>query len=81
MKYISQWLNRKFEELRQEFGGKCKNCQSTEKLQFAHLEETGLHGWGRGKKVRYYDIINHRNAYILLCELCHKKFDKGELKL
>jgi hypothetical protein len=81
MKYAGRWLKRKFEELRQKFGGKCILCGATEKLQFAHLRETGLRGWSRGKKRRYYDIVKHPDDYALMCEKCHKQFDKGELKL
>jgi hypothetical protein len=81
MKYIGRWLKRKFDELREEFGGKCIFCPSKENLQFAHIRETGLNGWGRGKKVRYYDIVNHKEDYRLMCKDCHHKFDKGELKL
>jgi hypothetical protein len=81
MKYLGRWLKRKFDELREAFGGKCIFCGGTEKLEFAHIKETGLHGWSRGKAIRYYDILYHKDSYRLMCKECHKKFDKGELKL
>jgi hypothetical protein len=82
MKYIGRWLKRKFDELREVvFGGKCIFCGNNDDLQFAHIRETEVRGWGRGKMVRYYDIINHKDDYRLMCKDCHKKFDKGELKL
>ena len=83
MKYAGRWLKRKFEELRRQFGGKCRNqeCSSTENLEFAHVKDTGLKGWSRGKKNRYYDILRNPDSYVLICKTCHKKYDKGELKL
>jgi hypothetical protein len=83
MKYEGRWLKRKFEELRQQFGGKCQcdnpECSKTGNLEFAHVEPTKLKGWSRGKKVRYYDILNHPDCYVLLTKECHRKFDRGEL--
>src|SRR5437879_1044423 len=45
-----QRLNENFEKLRQRFGGKCWDCSSEYNLQFAHVNDTGLKGSGRGKK-------------------------------
>lgn len=81
MKYEGRWLAKKFEELKVLFGGKCIFCGTTFELQFAHIKETGLFGWSRGKKARYYDILYHQDCYRLMCKKCHKLFDKGELKI
>ncbi len=74
----------RIQELRIAMGGCCANpfCEHPyEKLEFAHTKRTGLNGWGRGRKERYYDVINHPDSYILLCKECHKLFDRGELNL
>lgn len=68
-----------FYALRESFGGKCSayGCDAISGLEFAHLEETPLSGWGRGRKERYYDIINHRESYRLMCDHHHRLYDKG----
>jgi len=69
------------QELIQRFGGKCKNCGSTEKLQFAHIEKTKLSGSkGRGTKERFYDVLKNPEKYRLYCEGCHEQYDAGQLK-
>ncbi len=73
----NQWIKKARAKLIQDRGGKCKQCGSTEKLQFAHIAETGLNGIGRGRKERYYDVINHPYHYILLCKNCHVKLDSA----
>lgn len=74
--YVNGWIKRAFKKLRKAFGGACRICGSTEKLQFAHLEPTNVKGRGRGRKERYYDIKNNPDSYILLCEPCHRTLDK-----
>ena len=74
--YYTEFYRRMFEELRKQFGGKCKHCDSTEDLQFAHIKDTKLNGKGRGLKTRYYDIKNHPDCYALLAKICHYEFDK-----
>jgi len=69
------------DELREKFGGKCFKCKSKKKLQFAHVRKTGLSGRGRGQKARYYDIMNHPKSYRLLCEDCHQKYERNEIKM
>ena len=69
------WLNQKFDEPRQRFGGECARCGSQYDLQFAHVHDTGLTGSGRGKFKRYYNIINNLFSYILLCSYCHRQYD------
>ena len=67
-------------ELIIEFGGKCEECHSTESLEFAHKEPTGLSGRGRGRKERLYDVINNPDKYRLLCKDCHEMYDNGLLE-
>ena len=55
-------------------------CSSTDRLEFAHLEKTTLEGSGRGRKERYYDIINNPDKYGYLCNRHHKAFDNGQIK-
>lgn len=80
-------IRRDIDRLKDDFGGVCWNCGSSINVQFAHVEETGLSGMGRGRKERYYDIINNPTAYALLCggedrvSGCHKAFDLGMIKL
>lgn len=64
------WIKKKFIHLRKVFGNKCQfpECHETENLEFAHLYETKLSGEGRGRKERYYDIINNIGKYMLLCK-------------
>ena len=69
-------LTEKFNNLRKEFGNRCEFCGYTSELEFAHILPTGLMGMGRGKKKRYYNIVNHKPDYLLLCKDCHRKFDK-----
>jgi hypothetical protein len=65
-------------ELRMAWGGCCEHvgCDSTERLQFAHVEPTTLSGKaGRGSRVRMYDIVWHPWCYALLCYECHRRYD------
>ena len=73
--YYRELYNKLFGELKKLFGGKCKNCGTEEKLEFAHVKPTDLNGMGRGKITRYYDIKNYPDCYTLLCDKCHKLFD------
>ncbi len=57
------------------WGGKCKQCGSVDRLEFAHLQKTEVKGRGRGRKERYYDVLKNPFAYILLCKICHRRFD------
>lgn len=77
----NQWVKRKLKELRAERGGRCAKCGGFTQLQFAHVHPTMLKGMGRGRKERYYDIINNPECYALLCSPCHKRYDAGELTL
>lgn len=69
---MNRWIKRKFNELRFLFGNKCLLCPSEYRLEFAHIKPTELKGEGRGRKERYYDILNNPDSYILLCQLCHR---------
>jgi len=78
----NELIKNKMIELREAMGGRCSNplCPTpTENLEFAHTKRTGLSGWGRGRKERYYDVLKHPDCYILFCKECHKLFDRGEL--
>ena len=69
-------LTENFNELRKEFGNRCEFCGYTSGLEFAHIVPTGLMGMGRGKKKRYYNIVNNKTDYLLLCKDCHRRFDR-----
>lgn len=74
---------REMDELRNQFGGKCKNCGSKKKLEFAHILPTELCGTNsRGSDRRNRDIKNNPSSYVLLCSICHMKIgDTPEMKL
>ena len=74
---INNWIKIRIVELRETLGGKCIICGSFEKLEFAHIKETGLRGMGRGRKERYYDVIKNITSYELMCTNCHTDFDNG----
>lgn len=73
---MNKWIKKALQLLREEFGGCCKKCKSTEDLEFAHVRDNGFKGRGRGRKERYYNIKNNKDDYILLCKSCHREFDK-----
>jgi hypothetical protein len=60
-----------------QFGGKCvvRACTVFVDLQFAHIEPTGLHGRGRGRRSRLLDVRRHPESYALMCKLHHDLFD------
>ena len=70
---------RDLEPIRCALGGECLKCGSVMLLEFAHLDETGLRGRGRGKTHRYGDIVRNPDKYTLLCRACHYDFDLGLL--
>lgn len=72
----NRWIKRKLIELRNQFGGKCEDCDTWENLEFAHKEHTKLSGKGRGRKERYYDIKKHPDKYMLVCHVCHVTYDR-----
>jgi len=72
----ADYKRERFEELKRTFGGKCNHCGEMEKpLQFAHVRPTNISGRGRGKEARMFDIIKHRDCYVLLCVDCHSRMD------
>lgn len=71
----------RIQSLRDERGNKCKVCESTSNLEFAHIKPTELRFKGRGQTQRYYDIKRNPESYELLCKKCHGKFDRGEIEL
>lgn len=74
--YMNVWIRKSRKKLIQDYGGKCSKCKSIFNLEFAHVSQTKLFGRGRGRKERYYDIINNPTKYILLCNKCHYLRDK-----
>jgi hypothetical protein len=58
-----------------EFGGCCIICKSKDKMQFAHMDDTRVGGTGRGRILRYIDVILFREKYKLMCMRCHAIFD------
>ena len=80
--YTNQWIVVKFDALREEYGGVCsvEGCEAVSELHFAHIKPTPISeiNRGRGRKERYYDIINHRESYRLMCGFHHRLYDKGE---
>jgi hypothetical protein len=71
----NEWYRQKWRALKRERGNMCHICGARENLQFAHIHETGLSGWGRGFNHRVLDVMNHPKSYLLLCEDCHQKLD------
>lgn len=71
MNRVNTWIRKKIDQTKIE----CEICLSTEDLEFAHITPTSLEGPGRGRKERYYDYIHNMEAYMILCEPCHKKYD------
>lgn len=73
------YYRKKFKELRRERGGKCEldydGCWKSSGLEFMHIKATGLIGRGRGQAVRYHDIKNNPDCYVLACRMCHSKWD------
>lgn len=67
------WIKNKINALRASLC--CEICNSKENIEFAHIKPTSLNGHSRGRKERYYDFINNRDSYKVLCHECHKRFD------
>ena len=75
-------IKKKFQELREMWGGCCWNCGNTKKLEFAHREkDKNFNGMGRGRKERYYNIKNNPTKYWLGCKYCHQDYDRGDVSL
>lgn len=63
-----------------EFGSRCRLCDSTRRLEFAHVRRTPLSGKANRLPMgRLRDIERHRDCYRLLCHRCHRAFDGCEL--
>ena len=78
MNNMNAWIKKRMIHLRYIFGNQCNfpECHETKNLEFAHLYETNLNGEGRGRKERYYDIVNNLDKYMLLCEKHHELLDE-----
>lgn len=63
----------------------CSVAGCLEEPEFAHKPDSengsGLNGRGRGRNKRYFDIINHPECYLPLCQPHHKAYDRGELQV
>jgi len=75
-----RWVRRHRELLRRRRGRRCRACGGDGDLQFAHRHPTGLDGMGRGSMDRVRDITDHPRAYVLLCQRCHRLYDRGLLR-
>jgi len=65
-------VRRKLDKIKK---GTCSLCgKFSRELEFAHREPTGLKGAARGRNRRYYDYINNRDKYILICPECHDDY-------
>ena len=72
------WCRRKRIVMKRYYGGKCQDCGTKKKLEFAHAKDTGLNGHGRGSYKRIRNILDNSECYRLLCHSCHSKFDRKE---
>lgn len=80
----NNWVKKIRPVLIEAFGGCCQFienngeiCGSVENLEFAHLEETEVKGWGRGRNKRIFDIIKNPWKFNLFCRDCHTIFDNS----
>lgn len=71
----NEYVKRRWQQLIEEFGGRCETCGSLFDLEFSHVVKTACHGKGRGKSRRLFDILRNQHAYQLLCMDCHDIFD------
>lgn len=76
----TKWVQKKRKELLKEFGEKCMRCGEVNQLEFAHIKPTECIGLGRGSYRRIKDILQNKEAYILLDKGCHHLLDDGQIK-
>ena len=65
------WAKTRIRSIKSALGGcQWQGCTATapSALDFAHLKDTNLNGWGRGRKERLKDVQRHPDAYTLLCD-------------
>jgi hypothetical protein len=77
------WVVRGLEREREKRGYACQNVAHAVDdytLEFAHLYETGCKGRSRGRINRLLDIRRNPGAYVLLCQTCHREFDRGYIE-
>lgn len=74
--WVKECYARKKARLIEVYGSKCWLCPREQRLEFAHIEPTGLSGMGRGKYARIRDVEANPGKYALLCRRCHKKLDR-----
>lgn len=77
-----KYLNKLKEICLHHYGNRCQyyNCTETTKLEFAHLEPTGVKGAGRGKQTRLLDVHKNFDKYTLLCHKHHHELDHPNKK-
>jgi len=71
------WRKKLRKKLKKEYGNICNypKCDSTDRLEFAHICNTKLCGQGRGSKERIRDVRDNPHAYVLLCHRHHSLYD------
>ena len=78
MNEMNKWIREQFDNLYLFYNMTCALCGVPDvrsNLEFAHVRETGLIGRGRGRKERYYDIVNNLDCYRLMHHDCHTYYD------
>lgn len=90
----NRWFKDRQIEIIQWYGSRCNNplCQrhynlGVKPLEFAHIQENGLSGVGRGRADRILSLMRNLKRlnedgqeYVLLCPECHDKFDKRTVR-
>lgn len=77
----NDWFRKRMDELRASRGNRCEEieggirCEATTALEWAHIKETPVNGWGRGRNRRILDIMKHTDHYKLLCKPHHLRMD------
>lgn len=70
-----QYRKRLRRRVRRLLGHQCVVCQSTKRIEYAHIKPTTVRGVGRGLARRYRDILINHTSYIPMCHSCHVGFD------
>jgi hypothetical protein len=76
-KATARYQARLRERVRELLGDRCQECDSPEEVELAHVARTRVQGRGRGTYRRLRDVLEHPEAYKLLCRPCHMDFDYG----
>lgn len=76
----NEYVKRRWQQLIAARGAKCDMCEKCWDLEFAHVLPTACVGQGRSKRKRLRDVLQHPEAYLLLCETCHDLLDGRPLR-